>query len=254
MLDANKTPLTHRVTALAAAYLDGIGCKPVETEVPVASGYVVDVGGIWSPTPTEIKRLGMSPAVKKRIGDVENVLRLVGHGPLAVIAEVKTTRPDFLGDRKWLLPPPAHLCCLAYPSSILKPDELPKGWYGLETSAEGTRIRKVHRPMNWPHPMHPGLLLDFVVAVAVRRDHRTRYAAARDWVRSYTAEEREEKKIYSAARLLGRLADWLQHKGWRAEGGLAEMLPDLDIKKLPVRSAEAVKYFEALRESMPKTE
>ena len=54
-LDRNKTDLTHRLTALAEGHLTVLGCKPIETEVPVG-GFIVDVAGFTYPTMTEMKK------------------------------------------------------------------------------------------------------------------------------------------------------------------------------------------------------
>ena len=256
MLDRNKTALTHRVTAVAAAYLDGLSCKPVETEVVVQGSWVADVAGIWQPTVTEARRIHMSVPMQKRLGvkaNAEYALHVCGDGPLAVVAEVKTTRSDFLSDHKWQRPPPAHFCFLAFPRGVLDPEsELPKGWFGLETSEDGTQVVKVHRCCGFAHPMHSGLLLDFVTAVAVRRHHRTKYAATRDWVKAYTAADQEEKKRYSASRLLEGLANWLQGLGHWPDRELGNVLPKLGIKKVPHYLREPVEYFEALRERIKK--
>lgn len=256
MLDTNKTPLTHRVTAVAAACLDGLGCKPVETEVPVLDGWVADVAGIWQPTVTEARRIHMSVPMQNRLGtkaNAEYALHACGGGPLAVVAEVKTSRSDFLCDPKWQRPPPANFCFLAFPRGALNPEsELPKGWFGIESSKDGTQVLKIHRCHGYVHPMHPGLLLDFVAAVAVRRDHRTRYAATRDWVKAYTAKDREDTKQYKAAQLLVTLANWLQGKGYWPDRGLEQVLLEIGVKKVSKHAAHAVRFFEALRERIKK--
>ena len=68
-LDLNKTPLTHRITALAAAFLDAHGFKPVETEVPVASGWVADVASFVYPTMTEAKKLRLTFVISHTLKD-----------------------------------------------------------------------------------------------------------------------------------------------------------------------------------------
>ncbi len=221
-LDENKTPLTHRVTAVAAAYLDSIGCKPVETEVAIASGWVADVASFWYPTRTEGKKLHLTEKAKSILaidGSFYNGFhRVYGPGPLTVAVEVKITRADFARDAKWNRPAEAHICALAFPCGVIEPDEIPNGWYGLETSKDGTSLRKVHRHFGCVHPQHPGLVLDFVAAVAIRRDHRTRYRAMKDWQKAYRARDAEKKRQYSASRLLEGVANWIQREGWKRSG------------------------------------
>lgn len=249
-LDRNKTGLTHRVTAIAAAYLDALGCKPVETEVTARQGWVADVAGYWYPTMTEAKKLHLHRRAQEILGDVPAtgvIPRVYGHGPFTVLAEVKVSRSDFQKDKhKWNGVYPAHVCLLAFPAGVIAADEIPKGWYGLETSKHGQKLKKVHRN-GCLHPQHLGLTVDFVAEVGIRRDHRTRYRALKDWAKAYRAEEAEKKKRYSAANLLVRLADWIQRKGWKPERALRDILPELGIKKVPQFCNEAIDFLESLR-------
>ena len=252
--DRNKTALTHRVTAVAAAALDSLGCKPVETEVEISPGWIADVASYWYPTRTEAKRFGLQNiTLPARLVDTEldgddldMQLRCWGAGPLTVAVEVKTTPGDFRGDRKWLLPPPAHICILAFPSGVVSPDDLPKGWYGLETTKNGHRVRKWHRNYADIHPQHPGLVLDFVAQVGIRRDHRTRYRAFKDWAVTYRAEDVEKKKRWSTIGLLEVLAEWLQGEGHYSDQPLRKVLLEMGIK-MPDHLDPVIDYFEEIR-------
>lgn len=253
-LDRNKTALTHRVTAVAAACLAGIGCKPVETEVEVRAGWIADVASYWYPTWTEAKKMHLHKRVRELLqitaDNERNLLfHAYGHGPFTVLVEVKTTRADFTRDtRKWDAETfPAHVCFLAFPAGVVKPEEIPQGWYAIETSKDGTTVRKIHRPFGRLHPQHPGLVLDFVASVGIRRDHRTSYAATRQWLASYRARATEDKRSYSTARLLEGLANWLQHKGDNPERPLAKLLSELGIKKLPHYLKKSLEDLEGLR-------
>lgn len=257
MNDRNKTALTHRVTAVAAAALDGLGCKPVETEVPILPGWIADVASYWYPTRTEAKSFGMQkislPArlVDAGVGDdLDMAIRCWGPGPLTVLAEVKTTVDDFRCDRKWFIPHPAHVCIVVFPSGVVS--EVPKGWYGLEVTASGDKVRRWHRNSADIHPQHPGLVLDFVAQVGIRRDHRTRYAALRDFSKAYRAKDADKKRRYSAARLLESLHDWLRRKQTLAvlDPNLPfdEVLATLGIKTVPRYLDETIAFFESLRE------
>jgi hypothetical protein len=256
-MDANKTALTHRATATTVAFLDGLGCKPVETEVPVRPGWVADVASFWYPTRTELKKLQLNSKTAKLILDptlgdndpATMAFALYGAGPLTLLAEVKTSRQDFLADAKWKQSdPPASICLLAYINGIVRDEEIPTGWIGLELSANGTTIRKIHRSRH-VFPQHPGRVLDFVAQVAIRRDHRSRYSAMREWEKAYRAKDRETKKTYSCARLLDGLACWLQNKGWKKDEPLVNLLGTLGIKNTPHYLTGSLAYFEALKAS-----
>lgn len=252
-LDRNKTALTHRVTAVATAYLDGLGCKPVETEVPVAPGWVADVASYWYPTKTECKKLQLDRRVQGLLLDEgcsgEGLaVRLFGHGPWTVLVEVKTSRADFAGDAKFARAKPANLCFLAYPHGVLTKEDLPEGWEGLECSSDGSKLLRVIRSWQPPAAVHIGQTLDFVAQVGIRRDHRTRHRAAADWLRSYRAEDREKQVAYRADRLLRGLAEWIQGTGYQADRPLSEVLPSLGIKTVPHYLAATVEFFERLKE------
>lgn len=252
-MDENKTPLTHRATATAAAYLDGLGCKPVETEVPIRLGWIADVASYWYPTMMEAKKLHLHRRAQEILGVTSNTQardlmpRAYGSGPFTVAVEVKTTRQDFArDDRKWQPGDwPAHICFLAYPTGLI--EQAPDGWYGLELSKNGTQVRKVHRGCSWPHPQHSGLLIDFIAAVGIRRDHRTRYAATRAFLKAYRARDRQSRVAYSATRLLESLAAWIRGEGWKPERPLEDVLRDLGVEKLPSYCHDAIAFFEALQ-------
>ncbi len=252
-LDANKLPLTHRVTALAAAYLNNLGCKPVETEVPIRPGWIADVASYWYPTQTEVKKLGLNKNVaalyEGNPSDYRKVMDwVVGEGLLTVVAEVKVSRSDFAADaRKWTTDvSPANLCFLAYPTGVV--EALPRGWYGIETTKDGSRIQKIHRAYTRFHAQFSAQQLDLVAAVGIRRDHRTRHRAVSDWLKAYRVEDRTKQAQYSAADLLHGLAEWVQGEGWRADRSLRDVLSKLGLKKVPAYAREAVAYFETLRE------
>lgn len=257
-LDENKTSLTHRVTAVAAAYLDALGCKPVETEVPVRTGWVADLATYWYPNMTQAKKLSLDRRAREILGisdrtDVDNLLPCAyGDGPFTVVVEVKTTISDFKRDgRKWNNKEwPAHICFIAFPTGIAAKDDLPRGWHGLETTEDGTRLCTIHEIFGPPHPQHSGLVLDLVAAVGIRRDHRTRYAAMKAFDKAWRAEDRECKARYSAARLLEGLAEWIQGQGWDADRSLLDVLPELGIKQPPSYCKEAIALFESLREDL----
>ena len=193
-LDGNKTPLTHRITAVAAAYLDGAGFKPIETEVAVAPGWIADLASFIYPSRTEAKKLRLVKGKDSRSFEAsyDELMYITGSAPLTAIVEVKATRADYTKDqlRKFACPyPPANLCYLAFPNGAWTEDDLPTGLVGMETSKNGDRLRKVHNKKREikVFPQYPGGIIDLIAAVATRRDHRTRYATMRAWMRSARA-------------------------------------------------------------------
>lgn len=255
MTDDNKTALTHRATATAAAYLDALGCKPIETEVQVRAGWVADLASYWYPTLTEARRLRLTNRAREILGvsasveDRELIPRVYGSGPLTVLVEVKSQRADFLADqRKWQPGDwPAHICCLAYPTGVVDDNELPAGWYGLKLSKAGNKLLNMRRTFARPHPQHMGLVLDFVAAVGIRRDHRTRYAAMRAWAKASRAVDRKRRISYSASGLLCHLAHWLQGAGPLADFPFSGLLRLLGINSLSKEAGNAIQFFEELK-------
>lgn len=208
-LDANKSDLTHRITALASGYMSAIGCKPVETEVTVAAGWIADVASFFYPTMTELKHAKLlnkflcTENFKHAHDRADYFGRQYGM-MLTVLAEVKISKADFSADleRKFKTGA-AHLNYLAYPNSLnefveSKIDYQFLGrWGRLVCSDNGERILKIHAPRSvWP--LHSGEIVDFVCQVAIRRDHRTSKVWLRDMLRSYRADR--GKKICSNCR------------------------------------------------------
>lgn len=207
-IDDNKTALTHRVTATAAAYLDSIGCKPIESEVGVSRGWVADLATFVYPTFTEWKKAKLNKRFaedeyiktgwydsNKANKDYSTYFTKYGY-LLTVLVEVKTALPDFRQDmsRKFLADPlPAHLCYVAAPV-ILKNqiDKIPNGWGYIITTKDGRRVHRVRAPR--VNPQNPGDISDYIAAIAIRRDHRSRYTAMRSMMKSWRAKDSHDKK------------------------------------------------------------
>ncbi len=252
-LDRNKTAITHRVTATAAAYLDGLGCKPVETEVSIRPGWIADLASYWYPTHTEAKRLHLNSLARKIMGNEANtynpIERAWGDGPFTMLVEVKTSKSDFARDagkwKQW----PAHLCFIAYPTGLLTPDDIPPGWYGMQTTKDGTGVYCIHRSSGSPfppHAQHAGSIIDFLAAVGIRRDHRTRNVAIRNWAKAYRAKEGGNRTEDSLGSVLHEMARWMQDRQSRHKN-LADVLRSCGYKELPRYCDAAVAYLESLK-------
>lgn len=203
-LDRNKSDRTHRATAVAATWLDGIGCKPVETEVYVDQGWIADLAAFWSPTRTEMKRVKLHKMIAEwegpdAIGDPFDYLAGRMATRLTVVAEVKVDAADFKRDigRKYCMDnrmptmrAPAHLLLLVGPKSAIGA-RAPWDWGWLETSECCTRALRWHPSWRF-HPQAPGQIEDVIAGVAIRRDHNTRYESLRRVLKSYRAGGQRE--------------------------------------------------------------
>lgn len=200
-VDANKSPKTHAATAAAALWLDGLGCKPVESEVPLdggASGWIADLASFWCPTFTEAKQSRLLKEVCPSDGkDRENFnwLSRSAGGRLTIVVEVKISRADFLSDlgRKYgtrqkpaTMRPPAHLCVLACPTGVIGKDEYLENWATLRLSEDCGRVLKFEGGW-YVNAQLPIQIEDLLAGVAIRRDHHTRYASLRRAMRAYRA-------------------------------------------------------------------
>lgn len=208
--DGNKTPLTERVTATVAQWMNERGMKPVETEVPVAAGWIADLAGVICPTRTEASDLKLIPRSPRCYANPnyaamndEREAAFQALPPLiTVLVEVKTSRGDFRGDRKWELPRPAHLCYLATPPDIVGPNEVPMGWGWIVVGEEAKQ--KLPPQMT---PQTDAITADLIWQVAVRRDHQTRYARLREIQKKRRAEEAEGKAYRRMSALIAAACD-----------------------------------------------
>lgn len=196
--DLNKSELTLRVTEAADLWLSEIGCKPVETEVPVAVGWVADLAGVWIPTMTEAQKAKLiprRPATKHPYGSAaykdhyekvklwrqrtQPVLEYLPH-PVTVILEAKTTRADFRSDPKWARSPVANIQVLSVVRGISKAREWPPDWWILEHSAKTGKLLNVRRPGKVFHGISDEQRLEIVLQTAMRLHNRVNYQRLRD--------------------------------------------------------------------------
>ena len=187
-LDRNKTDLTHKITALAMIYLENRGFKPIETEVSIPGFGIADIGSFVYPTPTEAAKLRL--ANLKRFGlEQQNYDEIMfRYGPLlTAVIEVKVSRSDYKKDigRKFNSSWPANLCYLAFPKGLIKSEELPLGWLGLEMDSQGYRVNRRYWNHPMVHPQHPGDTTEFIAALALRADYRTRFARQRTMMKMF---------------------------------------------------------------------
>jgi hypothetical protein len=197
--DRNKSLLTHKITAAAQTWLDSRGFKPVETEVfmpavAAEKAWIADLASVIHPTQTELIELRFIPrrpswrsakevmdAWEAKLGELQR--------QMTCLVEVKSSRSDFTGDRKWNLTPPVDMAFLAIPAGLIRPDEWPDGWGILEFRDD--KMVKLRNPNVRQSTVEQRLHV--IYQIAIRRDHRTRYASAR--------EQDKQERIERAERL-----------------------------------------------------
>ncbi len=202
--DRNKSELTHNITRNVALWMDGKGFKPVETEVPVDSGWIADVAGVACPTQTELIELKLRKRPPKWRPErqvtyeneykIWNEARLTIPNPMTAIVEVKTSRGDYMGDRKWTAAWPANLCYVAMPEGMIDPMHWPTGWGVILFSQDGGVVRKAFPPTQI-QPVAHEQQLGVVLSIGVIRDHKTRYARLRELQREIRIKEGESTSI-----------------------------------------------------------
>jgi hypothetical protein len=208
--DRNKTELTHKVTVAAVRYLDERGFKPLQCEVAVCEGWVADIAGCISPTITELidlKLLKRKPAYRHPTYNawMENAKQVDKF--MTVLVEVKTSRGDFRGDRKWTLPVPTNLAYLAVPKGMFTSGEMPPSWGVLEYTEDYDSLRCVQIPTI--NPTSLAQHVSVVFETAIRLDHQTRYAHLREMRREQTVRKNESVsrlRIHSAIRAVAAIA------------------------------------------------
>jgi hypothetical protein len=198
--DRNKTEITRLVTAAVMRYFDEHGCKPLETEVPICDGWVADVAGVINPTQTELVELKLikrrpryrdySEAAQQEqrawYDEVKQAQKL-----MTVLCEVKTSRSDFRGDKKWELRIPANLAYLAIPKDLpVSMDEIPLAWGVLEYLPASDSIRCIRVPA--VNEVTTEQQLSITLQVAVRRDHHTRYERHREFQKQMVKAHNED--------------------------------------------------------------
>lgn len=144
--DRNKTEITCKATSAAALYLCERGCKPLESEVHICKGWTADLAAVLAPTITELVKLKLLrprprtrlvPGLYSEWWNEGKALQRV----MTVVVEVKTTRADFCGDKKWEMSIPADLAYLTVPKGLLSSDEWPNGWGILEYNEQSSTVR-----------------------------------------------------------------------------------------------------------------
>lgn len=260
MVDKNKTPKTHRATAIASAYLDSRGFKPIETEVVVYRGWIADLASFVYPTMTETKKLKLT-GYKNILSDVKieyNDFMYRYSSPLTAIVEVKVTKQDFKKDLERKFSGyiyPAHLCYIAYPKGIIEGP--PAGWIGLEMDSECRRLLRVTRPVLrrdkqcyiYIHPQNPGDTIDLIANVAIRREHRTRYASMREWVKTYKAKEKERKKQSKVTDCISIISKWVIGDKFYRDKSLRYYIERNLRTNIPKYLDKDIKYLESLKSS-----
>jgi hypothetical protein len=121
------------------------------------------------------------------------------------LVEVKTSRADFRGDRKWKAPLPVDLAFLAVPKGMITPEEWPEGWGILEFDGKCMKRTKTPTPATATVEQQR----DVILIIAIRRDHHTWYERWREVQivqRIDRAEEKTVSRVADVARAVLQIA------------------------------------------------
>jgi hypothetical protein len=189
-------------------WLDGHGFKPVETEVAVTNEWVADLAGVIVPTQTELielKMLARRPKYNSLHEAEWNMQRRSLCRRMTCLVEVKTSRSDFMGDKKWKRVPPTDLAYVAMPPGIVKPEEWPVGWGILEVThcVSQKRIPEARTASIEDQ-------LNVIYQVAIRRDHRTRYAEQRQQQKEWRVEDGQIQTNHRIGKIINAIDDILR--------------------------------------------
>ena len=231
-IEANKSPLTHAITSGVQTYLKDKGFKPIETEVPIEAGWIADVASVIVPTPTEMQNMKIVPRrpkyefmvhepnnpdwwkteEHKKFTEIQQakhnawkaILDAVP-SPMTALAEVKTTRSDWISDNKWNRPSPVNLRYLAIPAGMLKRPEFPVDWFVLEFNVEGKCLRVAQQ----------GKVIDVsyekrmwvIHEIALKRHHRTEHVWQRSVMKRFATGQIASKQNYRVGNVARALLD-----------------------------------------------
>lgn len=203
MPDRNKSELTLRITEAAINWLDGIGCRPIETEIWVDDSWIADIAASWRPTMTEAQNMklisrrpridyfGTEEKLQEQREKNESWYKKYEKLPrfFTVLHEVKVSRSDFTRDDKWTRKSPTNIRILSIPRGIIKEEEWPEGWWILEHAKTGKLLKAARKGMFTEVTLQKQL--DVVQNVAERRHNRTKYAFFKEIQKSHTNSHNE---------------------------------------------------------------
>lgn len=207
MSDANKSTLTKHITAAAASWLDGIGAKPVETEVFITRGWVADLAALWCPTRTEAIKTKILPRKPTWGGDPDWHEKLNAWEEryrglpriITIVHEVKVSLNDFKRDAKWVREPVSDMKVLSIPKGLVQEEDWPEGWWILEHSRKSGKVLRIRRVTQF-FPIDDSARLGIAHAIAVRRDNVTRYERYRSLMKGRREQDNERinRRRYSS--------------------------------------------------------
>jgi len=212
-LDRNKTVLTHKLTALAVGHLTVLGCKPIETEVPI-SGFIVDVAGFTYPTMTEMKKGKLlkraiieQPSLEHKSDYLaDEYISRKRLFPMTAVVEVKTTIADFkkdierkfmngIADLNYIIIPKSiqDKAKKSYEEAILKTKSYYSWgeWSFVIASNNGEKILESKIPKINTIPIDQTLAI--VAQIAIRRCHRTENIFMRNMLKQYRADKTKQR-------------------------------------------------------------
>jgi len=265
-VDFNQSELHNKIKAEAMNWFLAHGFKPIEFEVAIRKKWVADIVGAIQPSTTEcIKLKFIKPRPKfvcgldywklegeerKQAEEDRNKL-LEDHRQrynvwfketenfvyknYTMVAEVKAFRSDFTKDiNTKFKQTPAHMNFLAYEKGIIKKEEIPDGWFGLEHIGE-ERFK-----------YHPGRIVynemdtqyDIVYNLSMRMHNAYHYAHMNERIKQQRSNDVERQNHYKVSRIISAVVDSIEN-GFDDESVEATLkshgiknVKDYDLKKI----------------------
>lgn len=250
-MNLNQTQEHDEIKLLAQGWFLEHGFKPVEFEVPVVSGWIADLAGIIVPTATELQNLKLITRFKEPKFDRElwdNKEATIAHGMergnlyrqwrenaesmmniSTMLCEVKISTADY---RKDIITKfnktPASMNFLAYPKGLIKPENIPTGWFGLERIGEerlkfhvGTLYKKTYEEM-----------FVTVFALSQRLHNKNQYANISKVMKEERHKRSEMQVNYKIDKVISILTDTLTWRRDDVEETMTERLRVYGVKKV----------------------
>jgi len=250
------TALTARMTEAAVAWLESIGCKPVETEVQVDARWISDAAGIWLPTRTEAQRLHLipprlrsysysDPRRQESEDERERAFEPIQR-PLVVVHEVKATVADFRKDGKWGRVWPGDVMVLSIPAGMLEAPSYPDGWFVLEHARTGAMRKLAQRGRVGKVSVEQRAAV--TLEIAMRHYHRHRHALTNDLMKKWRDREGERRINARFGQLARTVLGLVNGELGSFELCLHYHLLDRDVKALSKMTIEDLRGLWKLRE------
>jgi len=146
------------------------------------------------------------------------------------LIEVKTSRSDFIKDLKGkFLLHPCTYNLIAYPYGLIRPDELPEGWYGLEMAKTCDCVHRVRAEHGKIYNMTAETSILYQTRIFLRSIYMEKYSESRqrqkeERVRNVERQVESQRWNVKALRDRGmadeEIVQYLKSRGFRLKKGV----------------------------------